>query len=157
MSTSRTIEKEPNRGGADWQTASQTECVLAGRLPVTNLRTTSPVRIHEMRLYRRYFDLVFQGKKTLEIRVDDSKRREIEEGSLIRFCCDDDEAFTRVTRVSRYRSFEEMFDREPVSAINPLANREEQLADICKIYPPDREALGVIAIGIELIDPPRPA
>jgi ASC-1-like (ASCH) protein len=33
--------------------------------------------------------------------------------------------------------------------------REEQLANIRQIYPPEREALGVVAIGIELVDPPR--
>lgn len=30
-----------------------------------------------------------------------------------------------------------------------------QLANIRQIYPPEREALGVVAIGIELVDPPR--
>lgn len=28
------------------------------------------------------------------------------------------------------------------------------LANIRQIYPPEREALGVVAIGIELVDPP---
>ncbi|WUH98750.1 hypothetical protein OHR68_35415 [Spirillospora sp. NBC_00431] len=28
-------------------------------------------------------------------------------------------------------------------------------ANICQIYPPEREALGVVAIGIELVDLPR--
>lgn len=35
------------------------------------------------------------------------------------------------------------------------ATRDEQLANIRQIYPPEREALGVVAIGIELVDPPR--
>jgi hypothetical protein len=29
------------------------------------------------------------------------------------------------------------------------------VAHIRQIYPPEREALGVVAIGIELVDPPR--
>jgi ASC-1-like (ASCH) protein len=37
------------------------------------------------------------------------------------------------------------------------ATREDQLANNRQIYPSEREALGVAAIGIELIDPPRPA
>ncbi|MEV0049039.1 hypothetical protein AB0H34_00900 [Saccharopolyspora shandongensis] len=46
-----------------------------------------------------------------------------------------------------------MFDHEPVSAINPIATCEEKLASIRQT--PRREALGVVAIGIELVGPPR--
>ncbi|MGH3906156.1 MAG: hypothetical protein ACRDTE_18535 [Pseudonocardiaceae bacterium] len=46
-----------------------------------------------------------------------------------------------------------MFDHESVTGVNPTT-RDEQLANIRQIYPPEREALGVVAIGIELIDPP---
>ncbi len=53
------------------------------------------------------------------------------------------------------RCFEEMFDHEDVATVNPTATRAEQLANIRQIYPPEREALGVVAIGIELVDPPR--
>lgn len=119
-------------------------------------RPTEPVvRAHEMGLYKRYFDLVATGRKSTEIRVDDSSRRKIKAGSLIRFRCGEDHVLTRVTRVARYRTFDEMFDHEEVAAVNPLASRDEQLAIIRQIYPPEREALGVVAIGIELVDAPR--
>ncbi len=49
-----------------------------------------------------------------------------------------------------------MFDHEAVASVNPLATREEQLANSRQIYPPEREALGVVAIGIELVDLARP-
>lgn len=116
-----------------------------------------PVRTHEMSLSPRYFDLIITGRKTTEIRVNDSSRQRIKEGSLIRFRCQSDEVLTRVTRISRYHSFTEMFDHEPVTSVNPQATREEQLADLRQIYPPEREALGVVAIGLELVNPPRPA
>jgi ASC-1-like (ASCH) protein len=109
----------------------------------------------EMGIYKRYFDLIATGRKTTEIRVNDSSRKKIKEGSLIRFRCQNDEVLTRVTKVARYTSFEEMFDHVPVASVNPQATREEQLANIRQIYPPEREALGVVAIGIELIDPTR--
>lgn len=110
-----------------------------------------------MGLHKRYFDLIAAGRKTTEIRVNDASRRKITVGSLIRFRCQGDEVLTRVTRVAWYASFEEMFDRESVASVNPLATREEQLANIRQIYPPEREALGVMAIGIELVDPSHPA
>ncbi|MCK2245272.1 MULTISPECIES: ASCH domain-containing protein [unclassified Crossiella] len=127
-----------------------------GRLMI--LRPTEPaVRAHEMGIYKRYFDLIVTGRKTTEVRVNDSSRRNIRVGSLIRFNCQGDQVLTRVTKVSRYPSFEEMFDHEPVASVNPTATRDEQLANIRQIYPPEREALGVVAIGIELVDPPRSA
>jgi ASC-1-like (ASCH) protein len=113
-------------------------------------------RAHEMGIYKRYFDLIATGVKTTEIRVNDSSRQKIVEGSLIRFRCRDDEVLTRVTHVTRYPSFDDMFDHESVTHINPTATREEQLANVRQIYPPEREALGVVAIGIELVDPPHP-
>lgn len=111
-------------------------------------------RAHEMGIYKRYFDLIATGHKTTEVRVNDSSRRKIKEGSLIRFKCRHDEVLTRVTRVARYPNFEEMFDHESVTSVNPTATREEQLHNIRQIYPPDREALGVVAIGIELFSAP---
>jgi ASC-1-like (ASCH) protein len=36
--------------------------------------------------------------------------------------------------------------------VNPDATREEQLANIRGIYPPEKERLGCLAIGIELVD-----
>jgi ASC-1-like (ASCH) protein len=115
------------------------------------------VRAHEMGIYKRYFDLIATGRKTTEIRVNDSSHRKIKEGSPIRFRCQSDQVLTRVTHVARYDTFDKMFDHESVTSVNPLATRDEQLANIRQIYPPEREALGVVAIGIELVDPPRPA
>lgn len=122
----------------------------------------TPPHVHEMGIYKRYFDLIAAGRKTTEIRVNDSSRQNIAVGSLIRFKCRDDkcrdeEVLTRVTSLARYDSFEEMFDHEDVTSVNPTATRAEQLANIRQIYPPEREALGVVAIGIELVDPPTPA
>ena len=125
-----------------------------GRL-MTARPSEPQIRAHEMGIYKRYFDLIASGRKTTEIRVNDSSRKNIKEGSLIRFRCQGDQALTRVTRVARYADFDAMFDRESVASVNPLATRAEQLANIRQIYPPEREALGVVAIGIELVDPPR--
>jgi ASC-1-like (ASCH) protein len=111
------------------------------------------VRAHEMGIYKRYFDLIAASSKTTEIRVNDSSRKKIKPGSLIRFRCQGNEVLTRVTRIARYPTFEKMFDHEEPASVNPLATREEQLASIRQIYPPEREALGVIAIGIELANP----
>jgi ASC-1-like (ASCH) protein len=122
-----------------------------GRL-ITSAPATLPVRAHEMGIYKRYFDLIAAGVKTTEIRVNDASRRKIKPGSLIRFRCRDEHVLTRVIRVAHYPNFEDMFDHEVVASVNPTATREEQLANTRQIYPPEREALGVVALGIELVD-----
>ena len=66
---------------------------------------------HEMGIYKRYFDLVAAGSKTTEIRVNDASRKKIKTGSLIRFRCQGGEVLTRVTRIARYATFEEIAGR----------------------------------------------
>ncbi|GGK70835.1 isomerase [Sphaerisporangium melleum] len=113
---------------------------------------TTGVRAREMNLYRRYFDLVANGTKTIEVRVQYPNLRKLKAGDQIRFVCGRDDALTRVKRVTRYTSFEEMLDAEGPEQVNPTSPREQQLANIRRIYGPEKEALGVLAIEIELID-----
>ena len=74
--------------------------------------------------------------------------RSLKAGDHIRFVCGRDDALTRVKWVSRYGSFEEMLDAEGPANVNPDSPREQQLADIRRIYGPEKEALGVLAIEI---------
>jgi ASC-1-like (ASCH) protein len=73
---------------------------------------TTGVRAREMNLYRPYFDMVAAGRKTIEIRVEYPKLRNLQVGDHIRFICGRDDARTQVKRVARYTSFEEMLDAE---------------------------------------------
>ena len=112
------------------------------------------VRAREMNLYRRYFDLVANGSKTIEVRVQYPNLCDLAAGDYIRFVCCRDDVLTRVKRVARYRSFEEMLDAEGAEKVNPTSPRDQQLADIRRIYGPEKEALGVLAIEIELVSQP---
>lgn len=114
--------------------------------------TEAPPRAREMNLYRRYFDLVASGVKTIEVRVQYPNLRTLAPGDLIRFVCGRDDALTRVKRVTVYESFEEMLDTEGPEKVNPTSPRHQQLANIRRIYGPEKEALGVLAIEIELVD-----
>jgi ASC-1-like (ASCH) protein len=105
-----------------------------------------------MNLYRRYFDLVAAGRKTIEVRVGYPNLRKLAAGDHIRFVCGRDDCLTRVKRVSRYTSVEQMLDGEGPANVNPDSPREQQLANIRRIYGPEKEALGVLAIEIERVD-----
>jgi ASC-1-like (ASCH) protein len=106
-------------------------------------------RARDMPIYKRYYDLIANGTKTVEVRVAYSSMLRIKPGDRIRFTCRDEATLTRVKRVSRYASFDEMFDHERPETINPTAGRAEQLRAIRDIFPPEKEALGVLAIQIE--------
>jgi ASC-1-like (ASCH) protein len=117
------------------------------------MSNTTP-RVRELNLYRQYFDLVAAGTKTIEVRVKYPHLADIAVGDAIRFrikgtveTCE-----VRVKRVSEYPNFEALLDGEGPANVNPIATRDEQLANIRAIYPPDKEALGALAIQITLPD-----
>ncbi|MGW5681430.1 ASCH domain-containing protein [Nonomuraea sp. NPDC003754] len=114
---------------------------------------TTGAQAREMDLYRHYFDLVASGRKTVEVRVRCPNLSTLKAGDRIRFVCGDDDAVTMVRRVACYASFEEMFAAEGPERVNPDSPLAEQLADVRRIYGPEKEALGVLAIEIELVGP----
>jgi ASC-1-like (ASCH) protein len=116
-----------------------------GQLMTTRPKFNDGSRVRGITIYKRYFDLIASGEKTIEVRVAYSSMRRISEGQLLRFDCRDEECLTRVRRIANYKSFDEMFDHEDAVKVNPHASRSEQLAEIRKIFPPSKEALGVIA------------
>jgi len=77
------------------------------------------IRAREMNLYRRYFDLIADGTKTVEVRVCYLNLGDLAEGDHIRFVCGPDECLTRVRRVARYDSFEALLDAEGPDKVNP--------------------------------------
>ncbi|MFE9417048.1 ASCH domain-containing protein [Streptomyces griseofuscus] len=113
---------------------------------------TSTARRHELNLYRRYFDLVAAGRKTIEVRVRYPHLADMAAGDTIRFRIKgtDETCDVRVLRVTEYADFEALLDGEGPTNVNPTATREEQLANIRGIYPPEKEVLGALAIEIEL-------
>jgi Uncharacterized conserved protein len=110
-------------------------------------------------LYRRYFDLVAAGSKSIEVRVRYPRLADMVAGDVIRFRIKgtDETCDVLVKRVTTYPDFEALLDGEGPTKVNPVASREGQLANIRAIYPPEKEALGALAIEIELLDAQEPA
>ncbi|MDV7215488.1 ASCH domain-containing protein [Streptomyces prunicolor] len=109
-------------------------------------------RVRELNLYRQYFDLVAAGTKTIEVRVKYPHLAVLAAGDVIRFHIKGTEETceVEVRRVTEYPDFEALLDGEGPSNVNPTATRDEQLANIRAIYPPDKEALGALAIQMEV-------
>ncbi|MER6089605.1 ASCH domain-containing protein [Streptomyces bluensis] len=117
------------------------------------MRETAAARVRELNLYRRYFDLVAAGEKTIEVRVKYPHLEDLASGDIIRFRImgTDESCDVRVKRVTEYKTFEELLDGEGPASVNPACSREQQLASIREIYPAEKEALGALAIEIVLL------
>ncbi|MBK3579718.1 ASCH domain-containing protein [Streptomyces sp. MBT65] len=117
------------------------------------MSNTTP-RVRELNLYRQYFDLVTAGTKTIEVRVKYPHLADLAAGDVIRFRIKgtDETCEVEVKRVTEYRDFEALLEGEGSSNVNPTATHHEQLANIRAIYPPEKEALGTLAIEIRLLD-----
>ncbi|MEU6404088.1 ASCH domain-containing protein [Streptomyces sp. NPDC046985] len=114
---------------------------------------TAAARVHRLSLYRRYFDLVVTGQKTIEVRVKYPRLEDLAAGDVIRFRIKgtDETCDVLVKRVTGYKTFEELLEGEGPANVNPASSREQQLANIREIYPAEKEALGALAIEIELL------
>ncbi|MEW2493295.1 ASCH domain-containing protein [Streptomyces nodosus] len=119
---------------------------------------TTTARRHELNLYRRYFELVAAGRKTIEVRVRYPHLAGMAAGDMIRFRIKgtDETCDVLVKRVTAYADFEALLDGEGPGNVNPTSAREQQLANIRAIYPSEKEALGALAIEIELLGAPAP-
>jgi ASC-1-like (ASCH) protein len=101
-----------------------------------------------MRIYREYFDMIKDNSKTIEIRVAYPSMQSITAGTIIRFN-NDPNCERRVKRVVRYKTFREVMEKEDPSKINPKKSAEQQLADIWRIFSPNKEKLGVLVFELE--------
>ncbi|MFI1369097.1 ASCH domain-containing protein [Streptomyces griseochromogenes] len=119
--------------------------------------TDTTARVRELNLYRQYFDLVAAGTKTIEVRVKYPHLADLAAGDVIRFRIKgtDETCEVKVKRVTEYPNFESLLDGEGPANVNPTATRDEQLTNIRSIYPQEKEALGALAIEIELVSDSR--
>jgi ASC-1-like (ASCH) protein len=107
----------------------------------------------EINIRKEYLKLIIDGVKTVEVRVGYPRMRSIQPGQELTFVSGDQKVPTTVKRVTEYPSFEEMLDRKDARSIGGDLgeSRENLLAVIRNIYPPEKERLGVLAIEIELV------
>ncbi|MGH3683709.1 MAG: ASCH domain-containing protein [Pseudonocardiaceae bacterium] len=109
------------------------------------------VSSHQLNIRLPYLRLIADGTKTVEVRVGYPKIRRIQAGHELIFVSGEDTVVTRVKRITEYESFEALLDHEDTISIGGDLgeSRDELLAVIREIYPPEKEKLGVLAIQVE--------
>ncbi|MEV6129144.1 methyltransferase domain-containing protein [Streptomyces violaceusniger] len=117
-----------------------------------NARDATPTsRQHHFTLRERYYAQVESGRKTIEVRVGTPKRAAVQTGDTIVFREPDSgrELDIVAKRITPYSSFDELLEAEDPARIDSGSTREEQLANLRRIYPPDKEALGALAFEFD--------
>ncbi|MCX4749182.1 ASCH domain-containing protein [Kitasatospora sp. NBC_01287] len=103
--------------------------------------------VHHLHLLPEYFDLIRDGTKTVEVRVASPSKLAIRPGHLIRFVSDGaGHVEADVIRVTRYADFPALLDVESLTAVNSRTDHAGALRALRRIYTPEREQLGALAI-----------
>jgi ASC-1-like (ASCH) protein len=93
-----------------------------------------------------YLRLILAGRKTVEVRVGYRNITRLQVGD--RLLLNDQHPFV-IRRIGHYASFEELLAHEDATAIAPDVPPGGLLEGLRAIYPPEKEALGVVALEIE--------
>lgn len=115
--------------------------------------------IHKMKLDEDSFERVTNGKKVVEVRLNDLKRQKIEIGDEILFKKINDlneHITTKVIGLSKFNSFKDLFS---VFGTKPFGHPEnftiqDQVNGVREAYSEEKEnEFGVLGIHIKLISP----
>lgn len=112
--------------------------------------------IHNMRLHNEPFELIRNGSKTIELRLNDEKRSLIKENDMIIFENRKTRELikTKVIRLHSYDSFEELYKYFDKVSLGYNINEEASYKDMEKYYSlEEQNKYGVLGIEIELINP----
>lgn len=110
----------------------------------------------EMTLYDEPFKQIYNGVKTVEIRLNDEKRQRLQAGDIIRFTRKDhieDCIRTKVIALHKFASFKELFSSDLISKTGfDGYTTEQSIGKMHEIYDEKKEnEYGVLAIEIEVL------
>ena len=111
--------------------------------------------MHEMKIQPSYYDAILNGKKRIEIRLNDEKRKQVKIGDVITFRRADnlEESFdVIVIDLLYYSTFKDIIDDLEIQLIaNAEADKEDLKGLLSRFYTKEEEQLyGVVGIKFEL-------
>ena len=108
---------------------------------------------HKMNLAPRPFELIKSGKKTVEMRLNDEKRRVIKVGDEIAFTHNEsgEVLFAEVTALYPFGSFSELYSAFNPEALGYAKGEISSPSDMNEYYTEEQqEKYGVLGIGIKV-------
>ena len=111
---------------------------------------------HVMNLTPAPMQEIRTGNKTIELRLNDEKRKQINIGDTIKFLKEPElteNINAKVVGLLRYNSFENMFKDFDISILSDKSMTKEELITVLEqFYPKEKqEQYGVLGIRIELL------
>lgn len=112
---------------------------------------------HKMGLYAQPMASIQSGRKTVEVRLNDEKRRKIKLGDTIQFTKvpGEEETLTvEVIGLREFPTFKEMYETIPAEDFDAVGDSISEMVDSTyEIYSPEREKeWGTLAITIKLLE-----
>ena len=104
-----------------------------------------------MHLEPASFEKILSWQKTVEVRLNDEKRKLLKVDDIIEFENDDGEVLPcKIIKFSYFKSFEDLFSSATYLLRAWWTTKEESISAMYKFYTPEQEKeLGVVAIEIE--------
>jgi ASC-1-like (ASCH) protein len=112
---------------------------------------------HTMHLHEEPFEQIKSGRKTVEIRIFDEKRRLFQKGDTILISKRPEEIEkirVEITDLLKFDTFAEMIDAIPINAFgyDETTDKSTLLNEIYQFYKPEEEQVfGVVAIKFQLL------
>ncbi len=116
------------------------------------------VQTHKMKLAPEPFKKIYDGQKTIELRLFDEKRRDVRVNDEIIFTCTENRAFhvrVKVTKLHQADSFARLFEMLPPGKLGYADGDPASPDDMRKYYSEEQESVyGVVGIEFELAAKP---
>ena len=113
------------------------------------------MKIYEMKLHPTPFQAIYEGRKTVEMRLFDERRREIKKGDKIEFTnrADGAKILVLVKECVAFPTFLELYKAYSKEKLGYLPNEAFDPRDMEQYYSrEDIKRYGVLAIEIELLE-----
>ena len=110
---------------------------------------------HYMNLHAHPFELIASGRKTIELRLYDEKRRQIQMGDTIVFTCGEQSLTAMVVDLHRFPDFAALYQALPLDRCGYLPEELATAApaDMDVYYSAEKQArYGVVGIEIQLAE-----
>lgn len=114
--------------------------------------------VYEMKLNGEPFKMIRSGRKTVELRLFDEKRRKLNPGDHIIFTnlsAGNERIAAKIKALYRYGSFRELLSEIPpvICGNDPGTSAEEAASGMRAFYSKEQEELyGVLGIKLEVVD-----
>lgn len=108
--------------------------------------------IYNFNVRQPWFNLIKNGDKTVEGRLNTGKFMSLKTGDVIEWTCDNQKCNVMISYITKYRSFKEMLEIEGISNVLPvyyITSAEEGVKVYRQFYDELKERQhGVLAIGM---------